>query len=104
MSKITLKDVVNEHLIKDLEFREHYQKELLINEISKLIVELRKEAHLTQAELAKKADTTQPVIARLESGANSRIPSLELLARVAKAVNTELHIKFEKKPRAVASM
>jgi len=95
MSKITLDSVIQEHLKKDPEFYEHYQKELLINEISRLVVSLRNNAHLTQAELAQKAGTTQPVIARLESGTDSRIPSLGLLTRVAQASHAKLHISFE---------
>lgn len=96
MKKITLNAVIKEQNEKDPEFTEHYQKELLINDISKMIVKLRKAAHLTQAELATKAGTTQPVIARLESGTDSRIPSLTLLARIATASKTRLHLKFDK--------
>ena len=43
-----------------------------------LIRESRKAAGLTQAELARKAKVTQPVIARLErEGANPRLDTLE---------------------------
>jgi predicted transcriptional regulator len=43
-----------------------------------LIRESRKSAGLTQAELARRVDTTQPVIARLErEGANPRLDTLE---------------------------
>ena len=95
MSKITLDSVIQENLKKDPEFREHYQKELLINEISARVVALRNKAHLTQAELARRAGTTQPVIARLESGTDSRVPSLDLLSRIAEASCAKLHISFE---------
>ena len=95
MSNITLDKVIKEHLRKDPKFAEHYQKEILINEISKLVVELRRKTHFSQSELAARAGTTQPVIARLESGADSRVPSLGLLARIAKASHAKLHISFE---------
>jgi len=95
MKKITLDVFISEQKKNDPEFEEHYQRELLINEISKIVISLRKSAHLTQAELAKKASTTQPVIARLESGTDNRIPSLELLARIAKASHAKLHLSFE---------
>jgi DNA-binding XRE family transcriptional regulator len=94
MKKIMLKTVIDKHL-KNAEFVEEYEKQLLINEISKLIVKLRKTARLTQKELAEKAGTTQPVIARLESGNDIRVPSLELLARIAYASNSKLHLFFE---------
>ncbi|MBN2689466.1 MAG: hypothetical protein JXR42_02525 [Gammaproteobacteria bacterium] len=38
---------------------------------------------------------TQPVIARLESGKDSRIPSLSLLSKVATAAHAKLNISFE---------
>jgi transcriptional regulator with XRE-family HTH domain len=83
-------------LKKDKEFAENYERELLINEIAKLVTALRRSAQLTQAELATKSGTTQPVIARLESGTDSRVPSLDLLARIATASHAKLHIKFER--------
>lgn len=71
MKKITLSAVIEEQLKYDSEFAEHYQRELLINEISKMVIKLRNAAYLTQSELAAKAGTTQPVIARLESGTDT---------------------------------
>lgn len=94
MKKVTLKAVIEKHL-KNSEFSQEYEKQLLINEISKLIVKLRQTAHLTQKELAIKAGTTQPVIARLESGNDTRVPSLELLARIAHASNSKLFLSFK---------
>ena len=95
MRKITLNDLIKEQLDTDPEFADYYQKELLINAIAKMVHKLRSEAGLTQAELAQRANTTQPVIARLESGADTRMPSLTLLAKVATASNARLNINFE---------
>lgn len=95
MKKITLDDVIKKERARDAEFNEHYQNELLINAISKMIVELRQRAHLTQIELANRALTTQPVIARLESGTDTRVPSLRLLIRIAAAANAKLNICLE---------
>ena len=95
MKKITLDAVIEEQTKADSEFAKYYQRELLINEISKMVIQLRNAAHLTQAELARKAGTTQPVIARLESGTDTRIPSLALLARIAAASHARLHIGFD---------
>lgn len=91
MKYITLNDVINEKC-KDKEFTELFQKELLINEIAKMVVKFRKKARLTQRELASIAGTTQPVVARLESGSDKRIPSLELLTKLALAANATLKI------------
>ena len=95
MKKITLDSVIAENIAKDEEFYQAYQRETLINLISKMLVELRERAHLTQKELAEKAGTTQPVIARLESGTDQRVPSLELLARIAAASDAKLNIEFK---------
>src|SRR3990167_9415714 len=96
MKKITLNAVIEEQKKNDPEFAEHYRRELLINEISRMIVQLRNAAHLTQEQLAAKAGTTQPVIARLESGTDTRMPSLALLSRIAIASHAKLHISFDK--------
>jgi predicted transcriptional regulator len=49
-----------------------------------LIRRSRKAAGLTQAELARRAETTQPVIARLErEGANPRLSTLERVIAAA---------------------
>src|SRR3990167_7976803 len=94
MKAITLDAVIAEQKKMDPDFSEEYQKELLINEISKLVIKLRSITHLTQAELANKAGTTQPVIARLESGTDTRVPSLLLLAKIAAASHAKLHISI----------
>ncbi len=52
------------------------------------ITRARLRADLTQHELALKLDTTQSVIARLESG--GRVPSLQYLRRIALALDTYL--------------
>lgn len=96
MKRITLNSVIEEQEKNDAEFAIYYQRELLINEISKMIFKLREAAHLTQSELARRAGTTQPVIARLESGVDSRIPSLTLLVRIAAASHAKLYIGIEK--------
>jgi predicted transcriptional regulator len=91
MNTITLTDIINEQC-KDEEFAKHFEREMLINEIAKMIIQLRQQAKLTQQQLAEKAGTTQPVVARLESGTDHRMPSLELLTRLATAANAKLKI------------
>lgn len=94
MKTITLTDVIIEES-KNEEFAVHFQREILINQIAKMIIQLREKAELTQEELAKKAGTTQPVIARLESGTDPRVPSLELLAKLAFAADAKLKIMVD---------
>jgi predicted transcriptional regulator len=91
---ITLNDVVEENL-KDPEFAKHYRREQIINSIAKMIHDIRKSTGMTQSQLAKKVQTTQPVIARLESGRDSRIPSLDLLMRIADAAGAKLDRRLQ---------
>lgn len=57
-------------------------------EIANLVTEARYHYKLTQAQLAKKAGTQQPSIARIESG--SALPSLSFLERLADSIGTYL--------------
>lgn len=94
MKMTTLSDVIYQQN-KNKKFRKHFERESLINEIANLVVQMRRKAKMTQKKLAEKAGTTQPVIARLEGGADERIPSLDLLIRIASATNTNLKLIAE---------
>ena len=91
----TLKQAIKEEL-KDNEFKLLFEKETCIINIAKIITDLRQKSGLTQDALAKKCHTTQSVIARIESGNDTRIPSLELLNRIAISLGSHLSIVFEK--------
>jgi len=93
MKAFTLNDYIKKQQ-RNPKFKAEYDRELLINAIAKMTVELRYSAKLTQEELAKKAKTTQAVIARLESGKDERVPSITLLARIAEASHARLSISF----------
>ena len=59
---------------------------------SSVIRKTRQRAGLTQAELAKRAGTTQSAISRLENG---RVrPSLETIERLAKACGATLELRL----------
>jgi ribosome-binding protein aMBF1 (putative translation factor) len=62
-------------------------------EIAHAVIEARVTAGLTQEQLAQRMDTTQSVIARLESGRTK--PSTQTLERLAAATGTRLKISFE---------
>jgi ribosome-binding protein aMBF1 (putative translation factor) len=61
--------------------------------LASAVMDVRNRAGLTQEELAQKMGTTQPVVARLESG-RSR-PSMRTLERLADATGSRLLISFE---------
>jgi transcriptional regulator with XRE-family HTH domain len=60
--------------------------------LASAVIDVRNRAGLTQQELARKMGTTQPVVARLESG-RSR-PSMRTLERLADATGSRLLISF----------
>ena len=63
----------------------------------------RKEAGLTQADIAKKMGTKPPAITRLESSlaTGSHSPSLATLEKYANALNCHLSIKLIRAPKAL---
>lgn len=61
--------------------------------LASAVMDVRNRAGLTQEELARKMGTTQPVVARLESG-RAR-PSMRTLERLADATESRLLISFE---------
>lgn len=86
-------DYLKEELT-DPEFRAAYEALEEEFTIASEVIALRLEAHLTQKELAELVGTSQPAIARLESGNYQNI-SLSFLRRVAKALGSvpEVHLR-----------
>ena len=60
------------------------------------MIRARTHAGLTQSQVAERMQSTQPAIARLESG--GRLPSTRTLQRYAKATGHRLRINFEPEP------
>ncbi len=60
--------------------------------IAAALIEARAKAGMTQVQLAKKLKTTQPAIARLESG--KQLPSAATLFKIAEATGSRLQISF----------
>lgn len=81
--------------LKNKEFREEYEALEEEFEIAKEIIRLRKKAKLTQKQLADIAGTSQPAIARLESGEYKNV-TLSALRRIGKALGVMPQIQFKK--------
>ena len=86
-------DTYKQKLLKDPEFKKLYEESQPEFEIAKAIIRARIENKITQKELAKKMNTTQSVISRVEQGKTS--PSISLLKRLAAALNTTLQVQFK---------
>ena len=78
---------------KDPEYRATYDALEEEFALASQIIGARAHANLSQAELAARMNTSQSVIARLESGRWKS--SMSTLAKLAKATGTRLRIKFE---------
>lgn len=87
MSNIRFQDGLAEQM-ESPTFREAYEKYTIAHQV----VRLRMERGLTQAQVAERVGTTQPSIARLESG--SREPRLSFLRRVVKALDGRLEVRI----------
>lgn len=61
--------------------------------LTEALVAARAQAGLSQGEVAARMATSQPAVARLETGRGN--PSLQTLQRYAKATGTRLSIRFE---------
>ncbi len=79
-------------LLKDKEIKKAYKNLGPEFAVVEMIIAKRLKEGLTQTELAKKANTKQPVISRLERGDFS--PSLQFLYRLTEALDAKLHISI----------
>ena len=78
------------------EYRAAYEALTPEFELADALIRARTHAGLTQSELAKRMDTTQSVIARLESGRGHS--STKTLHKVALATGTRLQLNFVPAP------
>lgn len=79
---------------QDPAFTIAFEREQAISDIAQAAYNLRLQAGLTQKALAEKSHTTQQVIARLEGGKDQRLPSIDLLNRIAHAVGKKMIVRF----------
>lgn len=85
--------IIESTLKDDPELQQMVRESSLNARIAQIIYDARKEANLTQQQLANLVGTTQSVIARLED-ADYEGHSLSMLARIAAALDRRLEIKM----------
>jgi len=66
-------------------------------EVAQVVYDARKQAGLTQAQLARRIGTTQSVISRLEDS-DYGAQSLSMLRRIARALDLYVRITLEPRP------
>lgn len=91
MKTYTFKQHLKESL-KNPEFKKAWEESEAEYQISRALIAARVNKNISQRELAKKANTTQAVISRLES--MSANPSIGLLQKIASALNLKLKIQL----------
>lgn len=82
--------------LKDKEISIHYEEIKMHLKIAKTIEDIRLKSGLTQAQLAKKAKVSQPMIARLEKGDQDRVPTLSTINKVLTALGYEADLTIRK--------
>ncbi len=90
-------EIVEQRSRKSATYRKTFGRTLHQIDLALLVREMREDAGLTQAELAKKVGTTQSVIARLED-ADYAGHSLTMLERIASVCGIALKLHAKKKP------
>jgi ribosome-binding protein aMBF1 (putative translation factor) len=80
-------------LLEDKEVAQALKEIEVEYQVARAIVKARVTKGLTQEELAKKLNTTQSVISRVESA--KTMPTLSFLKRVATALNVSLQVQFK---------
>jgi len=86
------------------EVKAEYEK--LADEFSLLdeFLKARAAQGLTQAQVAEKIGTTQPAVARMESGSGKHSPSLATLTKYADALGCKLEVRLVRRPRPAKNL
>jgi transcriptional regulator with XRE-family HTH domain len=90
-----IKTFISEQIAANSEFEELYKKAKLEEKIALDLIKLRKEAKMPQSELAKKWNTRQSAISRVENAESSL--NLSSLIKHADALGVEVEVIFKKK-------
>ncbi len=91
MKALTLDRYIKEQL-KNPKFADEWKKSEAGYQVTKELIKARMEGKISQRQLAKKANTTQAVISRVENMTVS--PSIGLLQKIAQALGKNLEVRF----------
>lgn len=80
-------------LMKNPAFKKAYEESELEYQIARALIRARLEKGYTQKELAKKLNTKQSVISRVENAKTT--PSISFLRRLAGVLNASLQVQFK---------
>jgi DNA-binding XRE family transcriptional regulator len=86
---------------KDPVFRKAVDEHVEKAKLAKMLKDIRKQENISQLQLAEKANVTQSVIARIETGTSKTLPRLDLFNRILHSVGYETLIVARKKGRTI---
>lgn len=88
----SLDEFIAEQKAEDPAFAQKFEELTIRRKIGRIVKHLREKRGLTQGDLAERAGTKQPSIARLEAG--RVIPRLDLLEKIAASLGLLLDVRF----------
>jgi transcriptional regulator with XRE-family HTH domain len=95
-----LEEFIAEHVMTDPEWKAAYEEADATREAARALLRARREAGLSQSELAARSGTAQAVISRIERGTVS--PSLDTLSKIAKGLGMRPVVALQPMRRPVA--
>lgn len=88
---ISLETILDRQLKND-GIRLLFEERRFYLQVARLVADLRVKSGISQAELAKTAGVSQPLIARLERGDQQRTPTFDTMFKVLKALGYRMEI------------
>jgi len=83
-----------DRLLSDARIRRSYDFHRLKGSLAVQVKRARAALGITQAELARRVDTSQPEIARLEKGQTPKGPTLHTIERLVEALDGEFDVRI----------
>lgn len=80
--------------MRDPAFRLYYEQRKLVHEVAVAVRAMRKQARMTQAQLAKLVGVSQPMIAKIEKGLGQHTPRWEMLGKISIALGKQMRLSF----------
>jgi len=97
----SLKELVRDTLRTE-EHRLLFAERRFYLQVAHMVLDLRRKLGISQAELARRARVSQPLIARLEKGDQRRTPTFDTLYKILKALGYTLEITVKPDQRKAA--
>ncbi|OGK23882.1 hypothetical protein A2954_07290 [Candidatus Roizmanbacteria bacterium RIFCSPLOWO2_01_FULL_37_12] len=93
INDLTSWEAYEKKLMKKKGFKKLAEKNEAKYQLVRSLIAARLKKNLSQAELAKRVRTKQPVISRLEN--MQSYPTFSLLERISQALGAKLHVYFQ---------